>query len=83
MVGRQATGLESALGQACEKRRHHPMHFAHREADGRTVTVDRLEPGQVGENGVGKLTVALELDDVLGAERSDQLGRRAEREKDR
>jgi small GTP-binding protein len=80
VVRSQATNLEAALRQAGEKGWHDPMDLPHGEANGGAVATDRLESGQVCQHPVGQLAVALELDDVLGTERRDQLGRRAESE---
>ena len=77
-------GSLTAFREGREQRRNGPMHFPDGEPPMHSVMRQTLDTGQRAQDAMQTCAVRLfadrELDDVLGAERGNQLARRSERD---
>jgi hypothetical protein len=76
--------LRAPLGEGREQRGHGPVHFAHSEPPVARVALDAFDARERAQRAFGDSRRGRvrdrEFDHVLGAERRDQLARRAERD---
>jgi hypothetical protein len=83
VMGRQERRFSTASTEQREQRRHSPMHLPDRQPPAFSLSTRAIDTRQreqvlLGQRGI-YAAVDCELDDVFGAQRGNQLARRAER----